>query len=288
MTQAVYTFVESNAGQIADVVEFDLFDNPGVRAWQYAVMLNNPNRTVSLRSPINYILSKPITVDAEYQQLKLAIKKLSNTDFAWSESVPETFELVDQEFMNRLHRHFTNSCYKLWDHRYSRLGNADIDCILHDINHFIHRLEIYLPTKHKVAYSNTGKEITVKNNDQELGYDIFPFRHYHSYEPADLILDAYILGKTLIESFGCNDDPSSWDINGHMKTNGGSVILLDNTRSKIYNSKYFEQWLVNHAKQKHSSRADFPLGNFVKGHRSKCESLQNNLQEFSVKLHIEL
>jgi hypothetical protein len=288
MSRAVYTFFEKTNGQLVDQVEFDLFDNPGVRAWQCAVMLNSPDRTLVQRPTILNRSIVTTNVYTTYQQLKLAIKNLAQTRFAWKEFVPETFDQVDQLFMNSLHRHFTNSCYSLWDHKQVQSDNVKIDKILHEVNDLVHQLETYLGTDIKLIYGNTNTEIRASNDGRELGYDIFPFRHYHSYEPADLILDPYILGKTLIESFACNDDPSSWDTNGHMRTNGGSIMLLDTLRSKIYNSKEFIEWLNQYGLEKSSKLADFPLGNFVPGHRNKLEILTKHLHKYSVQVHIQL
>jgi hypothetical protein len=288
MSRAVYTFTNKENNQIADVVEFDLLDNPGCQAWQYAVMLNGPSIICSKKNIVIFNKFLPTDIHSEYQSLKDTINNLSTTDFAWVEHVPESFDQVDQDFLNRLHRHFTNSEYVLWDHRNLNFEKIDVNNILQNLNKHIHYLEIWIHTNTKLKYCGAGIEIQFRKHESEFSYDMYPFRKFHSYEPADLILDAHILGKTLIESFACEDDPTNWDTNGHMRTNGGAIVCLNHDRAKIYNSQDFEQWLTNHATQKYSKLADFPLGNFIKGHRSKCESLQNNLQEFSVKLHIEL
>jgi hypothetical protein len=286
MAQAVYTFVDQETKQVADVIEFELLDNQGVRAWQYAVMLNDSLRICTRSS----VLSKfrPPNISDQYQQLKHIIDKLSASAFAWVHGVPELFDQVDQNLMNRLHRHFTNSCYEIWDHRSLNFENHELNSILTDLNKSIHELEYYIPTNTKLKFCDVTNEIFLTTPGNRLGYDLFPFRQYHSYEPADLVLDAYVLGKTLIESFYCEDDPTSWDTNGHMKTNGGSIILLDDGRSKIYNSQEFVSWLQKSNVDKHVRLADFPLGNFVAGHRNKLELLEKDLHKFSVLAHIRL
>jgi integrase len=116
-------------------------------------------------------------------------------------------DLVTQDFMNGLHRHFTNSSAKLWNHQYTNFDQQNnLNTILQELNHSIHTLEFFIPTKHKLKYyQNHNEEILIINNGRELGYDMFPFRQYHSYEPADLILDPYILGKTLLETLTKGD-----------------------------------------------------------------------------------
>jgi hypothetical protein len=288
MSRAVCTFVDCATGETAEVIEFDLIDNPGVRAWRYAVMLNNKSRYLYRRRPIIFQKARPSDIADRYEFLKSIVTKLSTTEFAWNYPVPETFDQVDQEFLNLAHRHFTNSCLTLWDPRQPRSIDFDLDRILHDLNDIVHELEIYIPTPNKLRYYLTGQEIRLINDVRELGYDILPFKSYHSYEPADLILDSYILGKTLIESFACHDDPISWDTAGHVRTNGGAQILLDRTRQQIYVSTEFNQWLQDHNLEKHMTWADFPLGNFVSGHRAKAESLYKDLDKYSAHINITL
>lgn len=288
MSRAVCTFVDKASGETAEVIEFDLIDNPGVRAWQYAVMLNNKSRYLFRGRPIIFKKIRPTNIELRYEFLKSTVAKLSTTEFAWNHPVPELFDQIDQEFLNLAHRHFTNGCLTLWDPRQPRAYNPELDRILHDLNDIIHELELYVPTPAKLKHYLTGNEIRLTNDGRELGYDILPFKQYHSYEPADLILDGYILGKTLMESFACNDDPTSWDTAGHVRTNGGAQIMLDRTRQEIYDTVEFNQWLQDHGLAKHQTWADFPLGNFVPGHLAKAESVYKDLDKYSAHVNIKL
>jgi hypothetical protein len=288
MNRAVYTIVDKIRNQTVDTIEFDLLDNPGCRAWQYAVMLNDNTRYFE-RTGI-YIPVRSEQCLHEYEEFKTVLKQLDQTEFKFEKPVPEDFSLVNQNFMNHAHRYFTNSCLSLWNIKYANFENQkQINDLLQTLNELIHQLEPYLPTTNKLKYSWIGtNEIRVINNGQELGYDIFPFRRYHSYEPADLIMDPYILGKTLLESFMCEDDPTSWDTSGHVRTNGGSVILLDSHRQTIYNSQDFDQWLTQHGTNKHLRHADFSLGYFVPGHKEKLLSLKNSLHNFYCTVEIKI
>lgn len=288
MSKAIFTFTDIITGQPADKIEFDLIDNAGCRAWQCAVMLNDSARKFHKTDPVRFYKTKPFDIASDYTQLKHIIDTLSSTQFAFKDSVPESFDQVDQNFMNKLHRHFTDSCAMLWYPKYSNAVDYSLDKILHDLNNAIHNLEVYLPTDHKLKYSGSQSEIWALNDGKELGYDIFPFRQYHSYESADLILDSYILGKSLVESFACDDDPTSWDTAGHMRTNGGAIIQLYPARQEIYHSMDFANWLKKHGVEKHQKLADFPLGYFATGQRSKLEYLAKDLKQFLVHLHIEL
>lgn len=288
MSRVAYTFADFETNETADVIEFDLLDNPGSRAWQYAVMLNSPERFAILTSPIRSTRTVTTDVFSKYQVLKDTVAKLSVTDFPYPEAMPENFVTVDQALMNRLHRHFTNSCLDLWDLKYPRQNVTEIDNILQKLNFLVHELEHYLPTNVKIKYAKSVSELWAICNGMELSYDIFPFRQYHSYEPADLIMDGHILGKTLLESFQCQDNPTSWDTRGHMRTNGGANMLLDNFRQEIYHSEDFMDWLTQHGTDKNKSFADFPLGYFVPGHKQKLKELIKTLNKYSIKAHISL
>jgi len=288
MSRAAYTFVDLATNETADVIEFDLIDNPGVRAWQYAVMLNRPERFVSLASPIQIPMTLPIDISVKYQVLKDIVAQLADTDFPCNEVLPENFDQADQELMNKLHRHFTNSCLDLWDPRYPRQSAMDLDKLLQNLNSVIHELEQYFPTRIKTTHGRSITELWAICSGLELSYDIFPLRQYHSYEPADLIIDGHILGKTLLESFKCLDVPTSWDTRGHMRTNGGAIMMLENFRQEIYNSQDFVDWLTQHGTDKNRCFADFPLGYFVSGHKQKLKELIKAMHKYSVKVHILL
>lgn len=288
MSQAIFTFTDRQSNQSIDTVVFDLLDNAGCRAWQYAVMLNANSRIVFPSSPIIFQPIRPPDVNDSYKKLKCAIEELASSDFAFTQAVPESFETVDQDFLNRLHRHFTSSVATMWYPKYAGPVDYAIDKVLHDINHLVHTLDEYVPNPTKLKYNRCSNTILALSHGQELSYDIFPFRKYHSYESADLILDSHILGKSLIESFACEDDPTSWDTAGHMRTNGGAIIQLDSFRQELYNSADFLDWLKKHGVEKNQKLADFPLGYFAPGQRSKLESLVKDLKQFSVELHIKL
>jgi hypothetical protein len=288
MNQATYTFINNQDNQVVEIIKFDLLDNPGCRAWQYAVMLNNKSRNAVISSHRG-VVKLPIDIDQQYNDLKKTIGDLSLTPFDFDHSVPESFDQVSQKLMNQLHRHFTTSCYRLWTPEFHDFDHrSTVDKILQDLNKKVHHLEQYITTQNKLTYAKLSTPEIWVNDGKNIGYDISHFNQYHSYDHADLILDAYILGKTLIESFRCHDDPIRWDTSGHVRTNGGSCILLGDGRQRIYNSTEFDNWLNDHGIQKHQTRADFPLGNFVSGHKTKLESLKNDLFKYSCQVNIQL
>lgn len=290
MSRAAYTLTNKTDNQIADVIEFDLLDNPGCRAWQYAVLLNDKSRSIHYGRPAAFHSPPPENIQQRYQEFKKVINQLADLGFVFDQSVPDSFVLVTQDFMNQAHRHFTNCCQIIWSSTYTDFDlQARANSLLQTLNSHVHFIESYVATPNKIKYSvNQNLEIYLFNDGKELGYDMFPFRQYHSYDHADLILDPYILGKTLIESFLCDDDPSHWDTTGHVKTNGGACILLDNHRQRLYGSQEFNQWLDRHRVNKNSRFADFPLGNFVPGHKQKLQALKKGLGSYNCSVSIKL
>jgi len=285
------TITERQDGSVADVIEFELLDNPGARAWQYAVMLNAKSRQIRYRSAIE-VKSWPENAGDLHEELFRIQNELADTEFPFQDHIPASLDELDQDFLNRAHRHFTNSCGILWNPRRARSRDMHMDHVLHRLNDVVHELELAVPTAHKTQYGGRGLEIWLPNDGRELGYDIFPFRQYHSFEPADLILDAYILGKTLLESFACHDDPTAWDVSGHLTTNGGAIVCMDRTRHEIYQSQDFHAWLASWNLISKQVLADFPLGMFRPGHRSRMEAVSHELlrnsQKYSAELDIRL
>ena len=277
MTQAIFKFSDST--QTIDTFTVDLIDNPGVRAWAYAVLLNKKQRNISLRS-ISYLQSNHNSsfVTEQYQKMVDYVSQLAPTQFKFNERMPSV-DQIDQQFLNRLHRHFTQCCLDMWCYDFYDLTlQAHLNPILQELNNTIHQIEGYYETSQKKHWDRQGKELTIRADGDQISFDITPFRYCHSYDPADVILDAHILGKTLIESFMCNDNPDNWDTSGHARTSGGATIMLTDCRQQIYNSPEFNQWLSDHGVDRSKVLADFPIGNFVQGDKDRLIKRALDLQ----------
>ena len=288
MFQAIFTFV-STSQEVAITV--DLFDNPGVRAWAYAVLLNNKNRSVMFQNISRWEEYDIIRVEEGYNNIIKTLDQLRGTVFEFKNPVP-SLDNIDQEFLNTLHRHFTDSCYKLWArpliNDFCGLDSqsffdmlSQLNPLLDDLNENVHHIETYFSTAQKIKFRNIGPELHLRCTNG-TSFDIKPFNRYHSFEHADLILDAHILGKTLIESYMCNDNPNHWDTSGHSRTTGGCIFLLDDTRAQIYSSEDFTNWLTAHNLTKKQALADFPLGNCRSGDK---ECLINFIKDPNFNVH---
>ena len=81
MSRAIFTFTDQLTNQTADKIEFDLIDNVGCRAWQYAVMLNDCSRTLFRTGPVKFHKSLPYDIEIKYKKLKQVVDKLDS----WSD-----------------------------------------------------------------------------------------------------------------------------------------------------------------------------------------------------------
>jgi hypothetical protein len=161
--------------------------------------------------------------------------------------------------------------------------------VLQTLNATIHSIEGYYHTPQRKQWYNQDRSIIFRAGQNENSFDIRPFSSEHSFEPADLILDAHILGKTLIESYLCDDDPTEWDTSGHVRTSGGATALLTNTRQQVYQSFEFQQWIDRYQVNRFQLAADFPLGNFINGDLSRLATLSEdaNFVNFSCEIDIK-
>ncbi len=272
MNQAIFEFYDLQ-NTVVDNIAVDLLDTPGSKAWQYAAMINNSTKKI-LTKKISSGQVHNAYLDQQYQQLKDLIGELNNTEYSFAETVPLSPNDIDQYFLNRLHRHFTTTCKTIWNPNFRNINLTEhLNSILQDINCTIHRIEIFYTTLQKLKWDQQSSEIWIVPEDRSLSFDISPYIKCHTFQHADLILDPHILGKTLLESYLCNDNPLADDTNGHVITNGGACFVMDDSRQTIYNSDDFNNWLENHGCSKHTVFADFPIGNFATGMKERLLAL---------------
>lgn len=286
MVQAVFKFTHP-VESLSEEIRVDLFDWPGVRAWIYAVYLNSHERKIhrlhDLYQDPDWNQLTPM-----YQRLLSAIQELDLTPYPYNHPVPNSVEELAQPFLNHLHRHFTESALHLWRPTATNwMERPAIDQRLQRINDIIHEIEYYMPTRQKQQWNRSIKELWLECPGQQ-SFDIDPYRwNHHGFEHADLVLDAHILGKTLIESYYCDDNPTHWDTMGHTHTSGGCVMLLNDTRSKIYASDEFNSWLKTNNTNKDRTFGDWPLGMFAPGYRDRAIRLHNtNMSNYSCTVDI--
>jgi hypothetical protein len=249
----------------------NLIDNPGVQAWQQAVRKNPRQRDVLPMHRFREPYARDPQFDRAYRDLLIVAHQLKDTDYALPEPVPSVQE-ISQPWCNRAHRHFTHAHQRLtenysWDHPHYVKHYP----LLSRLNDHVHMVEIYHDCWPRHMNTWFTPHITCLAN---MDYEAVPIPdagQYHSWQHHDVILDAYILGKTTICSFLDDDDPRDWDTTGHHITAGGFMILFDDHRQKIYQSPEFQAWLSKYQVTKQDIPGDFPLGNLDPAHRQRLQ-----------------
>lgn len=284
MTIIQFDFFDNN--EKIEQIDVELHNTRGAQAWAYAVLLNNPSRKV--QSPW-----LPPEQPARQQQLLLnihnTIDELNALGYIYPSAFPTDYTKLNYSHFNLLHRFFTNSEVSLWDNKTKPLDNIlAASAPLSKLNTLIHNLELYYPTTKRIDYIKKAKEMIISTDCNEIGYDIKPFRNHHTFEHCDVVIDWYILGKTLLESFVSNDDPSEWDTSGNIRTTGGCAFLLTDYRYQTYHSQDFQNWLTEHNCGYQNTHADFPLGNFLPNQKSKAESIYSSRQLSSISCNVSV
>jgi hypothetical protein len=208
------------------------------------------------------------------------------------------FEIADecdysQVTLNRLHRFFTYNC-KWWHNRTTQSNPFDEKFVLpadwnfnkwHSvigkINEAVHNLEVVTPTDTKLRYPSTPSRpflpSWIINNPSSVTGELIntcylPFDSYDqslNYEPMDfsrgtaVTLNASILGKSMLQSYFDQDDPTAQDAGGREGSYGGYCIHLSRRREEIYRSAHFGQWAARYGRTVDSLPLEFQIGHVV-------------------------
>ena len=245
---------------------FDLFDNPGVRAWAEHCQKLPKKRQIQVQPVPGAALQPDQTLTNAWtfqQQIQTA---LADSRYPIPLPVTQASEIT-QHHLNVWHRWFTDNSkaidqlndYDSWKHEYHWL---------HELNQLVHIWERYTWEWPKNQFDeNYSIEVNLWPETTEHGFPLIPsvnlepFAQYHSFERADLILDQAIHGKSTMQSFTDNDDPKHWDTTGHHLSHGGCKIITTSRRSDIYKSPEFRTWMANNNVDYKDLLGDFPLGN---------------------------
>ncbi len=243
----------------------DLFDNPGVRAWaEHCTKL--PNMRTAVRQPLpGYpVLNTDNHAKAWQHQQQVQQELLESTTPI---PLPVTSsDQVTQHHLNVWHRWFTDESKKIeqalsyqeLDHEYHWL---------HELNQVVHVWERFLTEWPRNTFApeysvelNLWPETSAHGFPTIPSVDLEPFVDCHSFQQADLILDQAIHGKSTMQSFLDNDDPKHWDTTGHHLSHGGCKLVTSVSRSTMYQSGEFKQWMANNNVDYQTVLGDFPLG----------------------------
>jgi hypothetical protein len=160
---------------------------------------------------------------------------------------------------------------------------------LHELNQIVHKLELCFWGWPNTQLGVRGVEMNLTAGVDKHGFatefvDLTPYREYHSWESADLILDQAVHGKTTIQSFLDNDDPKNWDTTGHHMSWGGCKLVKSYHRQEIYQDNLFRQWMNQNNVTHNNLFGDFPLGNIVNRDQSVIDRIFESVDKSTTKL----
>ena len=244
-------------------ITIKLFDNPAVIKWfncyqgsryQQSWIHTNKFKIFKFLQPLIY----PGYNSKRWNTIKSTLSKLEQLGYNIPFKLPVKFT-DDQNLLNQLHRFFTYNV--LW-HQSSQpnpydkdfttdLGFQEWHDLLDKINTSVHFLELSSTTNNRkildrFPISYIWINLKKKSFDTVLEFDETDQQENYKYfanDPRPLVLlDGSILGKSVLQSFLDNDDPTCKDCSGRTVSHGGFMIDLNNSRSQIYSSKEFLAW----------------------------------------------
>lgn len=271
-----------------ETLEFELLNNPGVAAWAEHCKKISSDRLVT-KQPVAPTPAMIMDYSDLWAQQQLVQQSLANTTLPIPMPVTAR-EQITQHHLNVWHRWFT--------HHTNIIGTQNTELAteyhwLHELNQIVHRLENSVREWPKQELGVRGYDLNLQPVMDEHGFgqgmvDLAPHRQYHSWEPADLILDQAVHGKTTMQSFIDNDDPKNWDTTGHHISWGGCKLVNSHYRQAIYQDELFRQWMDRNTVTHQDLWGDYPLGNIINRDQAQIDRIfDNKAQDFtSIKLTI--
>lgn len=244
-----------------------LFNRSAVVRWfNYFKHVNPSYRQISYRD-LDKEHAK--TTEQDWQIILDSVNVLKSQGFKFETQLPKQYD-SNQPLLNELHRFFTSNL----------ISNPTHEKYLKDINSAVHRLEFNTYTFNR-NYVKTTFTVNMLEYvpfpsvywlefDQEEQNENYRFECYN--EENLVILNKSILGKSILNSFLDEDDPTEFDCTGIKGSRGGFTIDLNNDRRKLYNGPIFKDWCKKYGLSDHLP-LEFPIG-YVEN--SKCLNLIKN------------
>ena len=266
-----------------EILEFELFDNPGVQKWaelckKVPTIRTTATQRIAREAPRSLLHNTDLWI-----QQQLVQQQLSVTNLPIPMPVDTPYQIT-QQHLNIWHRWFTHHTHTSQKHSTSTVEYH----WLHELNQIVHKLELCFWEWPNPQLGVCGVEMNFTAGVDNHGHatefvDLTPYREYHSWESADLILDQAVHGKTTMQSFLDNDDPKNWDTTGHHISWGGCTLVKSHYRREIYQDDLFRQWM-NQNNVTHSNLfGDFPLGNIVNRDQSVIDRIFESVDKSNGK-----
>ena len=261
-----------------EILEVALLDNPGVQKWAELCKKLSTIRTTTTQTIL--YSPRPLSCSSDlWIQQQLVQQQLSVTNLPIPMPV-DFLEQITQQHLNIWHRWFTHYTH------HPHLASTTEYHWLHELNQIVHKLEHCVYEWPKTQLGDSGHEINLTASVDKHGFgaesvDLTPYREYHSWESADLILDQAVHGKTTMQSFLDNDDPKNWDTTGHHMSWGGCKLVKSHYRQRIYQDDLFHQWMDQNNVTHNNLFGDFPLGNIVNRDQSVIDRIFESVNKLN-------
>jgi len=256
-----------------------LFTNPVVSKW-FLRYSNFKYQQTYINTTAHSILKRlqplidPGYCNRYWKDILSTLENLKSLGYRVPFELPDKFS-DDQQQLNRLHRFFTynilwyrSSGVNCFDPTFqTNLGFKEWHDLLNKINIAVHCLEPATsgPNKkilNRLPLKYIWLQTENKSMDNSLQFDHddrkHNFEYFNNHQHPLVLLDNSILGKSILDSFLDNDDPTLKDCSGRAVSNGGFIIDLNHSRSKIYQSTEFRTWCNKFCLT--SPPLEFPIG----------------------------
>jgi hypothetical protein len=256
-----------------------LLNNPGVQAWTEKFLDCNYTTNVLCHDHLQVREMDLAQFDLVHRQCQLLISQLSQFGFVYQGPDIST---VNHTSLNCVHRFFTHNQQRCNNREFGNdFDYLSVMRMLDKLNLYVHELELYIARGPEDIPVDQIEEIKLYQStdyNSDGWCSLADYQQYHSDQHHDVILSSEILGKTLLQSYLDQDDPSDWDTSGHYSSAGSLQITYLPTRQTIYQSHSFQQWLQQHQVAPDRLCYDFPIGNIQDRDTGSFQQVLQKLQ----------
>lgn len=282
-----YSFDEKDSNYIL----IKLFSNPGIENWfQYSKKLYKRNRylySAERHQKIDhkntyYIEKIKDSLNNRWSLIKKTLQEIEKIKYQIPFKIPEEFDF-DQKTLNTLHRFFTYNA--AWSQSNIKTENPfdknfkipqnynkkSFFYLIDQINKNVHFLEkytvpgpnrIFVEENHPLEYLHF--KVIEEDFEKYLNFDSIEYENNYTFLKLNheniVTLDASILGKSILQSFMEQDDPTKIDCQGRHCSAGGFMIYTNDQLKKIYTSTQFQNWLKEYDLESSEIPYEFSIG----------------------------
>lgn len=295
---------------LGDPVTIQLIDNPFTKMFvEHFTEVAATHSGKLMRRMVGAQIPTDANFATKHQQLIDVVSELNdiagNFPYTLDHSIILERNQNTQNLLNQLHRCFTTAyrCASrrqplVWSDKFASSFTVAEDKftrlleLLILLNDHIHDLELYVDTDNKKfcrGFSITQAEIHIDGaydkceNIRSIYLDI-PEEHYQYFsdsEECDVWVGIDILGKSYLNAFWDNDDPSEWDVTHQLGITGKIYIETSiNKKLDILKTERFNNWLAAKNLTYKPYMCGMPIGTVISNRDllTKGSGIKPNLQ----------